>query len=58
MDPLSQAGELNMHVGYSRIYESYEWSCFFGCHATDYESRYEAEQAFLSHTCTAAGPSL
>ena len=37
-----------MHVGYSRIYESFEWSCIYGCHATDYESRHEAEQAFLS----------
>ena len=40
-----------MHVGYSRIYESYEWRCIYGCHSTDYESRHEAEMAFLSHVC-------
>ena len=54
MDPLLQVGDLNMHVGYSRIYESFEWSCIYGCHSTDYESRHEAEQAFLSHVCRSA----
>ena len=54
MDPLLQVGDLNMQVGYSRIYESFEWSCIYGCHSTDYESRHEAEQAFLSHVCRSA----
>jgi hypothetical protein len=44
-----------MHVDYSRTYESYFWDCIYGCHETDYESRFEAEQAFLSHTCRSAG---
>lgn len=52
VEPLLQVGDLNMHVGYSRIYESFEWRCIYGCWATDYESRHEAEMAFLSHTCT------
>lgn len=55
MDPLLQVGDLNMHVGWSRIYESFEWSCIYGCHQTDYESRHEAEQGFLSHVCRSAG---
>ena len=55
MDPLSQTGELNMVVDYSRTYESYFYRCIYGCHATDYESRWEAEQAFLGHTCLSAG---
>lgn len=52
LDPLSQTGELNMHVGWSRIYESFEWICIYGCSGTDCDSRWEAEQAFLNHTCT------
>ena len=55
MDPLSQVGELHMHVDYSRTYESFFYTCIYGCHATDYESRWEAEQAFLGHRCTSAG---
>lgn len=56
VDPLSQVGELNMHVGWSRIYESFEWSCIYGCHGTDCDSRWEAEQAFIAHVCRSAGP--
>ena len=55
MDPLSQVGELHMHVDYSRTYESYFYTCIYGCHETDYESRWEAEQAFLGHACRCAG---
>lgn len=44
-------------VGWSCDYASYYYTCAFGCHSTDYESRHEAEQAFLSHVCRSAGPS-
>lgn len=40
-----------MQVGWSQDYGSFYYTCVYGCHATDYESRYEAERAFLTHTC-------
>lgn len=52
MDPLSQVGDLNMQVGWSQDYGSFYYTCIYGCHQTDYESRYEAQRAFLTHNCT------
>jgi hypothetical protein len=55
MDPLSQVGDLAMQVGWSQDYGSWYWTCIYGCHGTDCESTYEAEQALLKHTCYSAG---
>ena len=52
---MMQTGELKMQVGWSQMYGSFEYRCVYGCHSTDYESRWEAEQAFLSHVCTSVG---
>ena len=43
-----------MHVGWSRIYESFTWDCIWGCHGDDYESTREAQQGFLTHVCRSA----
>ena len=40
-----------MHVGWSPIYESFIYSCIYGCQEVDFESTREAEQAFATHTC-------
>ena len=50
-----QAGDLTMNTGFSPIYESFFYSCLYGCFETDFESNAEAERAFLAHTCTSAG---
>lgn len=47
-----------MNVGWSHIYGSFFWSCIYGCTETDYESTWEAEQAFLAHPCRSAGRAL
>lgn len=41
-----------MQVGWSQDYGSFYYTCIYGCHQTDYESRYEAQRAFLTHNCT------
>lgn len=40
-----------MSAKYSLIEETYVWDCIFGCHGTDHESIWEAEQAELGHNC-------
>ena len=51
MDPLLQAGDLKMHVGWSQVYESFIYDCIYGCREVDFESTFEAERAFATHTC-------
>ena len=54
MDPLLQVGDMKTHVGWSPIYESFIFDCIYGCREVDFESVFEAEQAFLSHVCRSA----
>lgn len=55
LDPLLQVGDLSMSTGWSREHETFYWSCIYGCRGYDYEGHWEAEQAFLAHTCRSAG---
>ena len=40
-----------MHVGWSQVYESFIYDCIYGCREVDFESTFEAERAFATHTC-------
>ena len=40
------------NVTWSREMSCYVWTCIYGCASGwDFESRYEAEQDFLTHKC-------
>jgi len=40
-----------MNVRWSISMSTFVWDCMFGCSGFDYESRWEAEQAFAAHKC-------
>ena len=40
-----------MAVSFSYITSSYEFRCIFGCYEFDFESEWEAREAFLFHNC-------
>ena len=39
---------------YSQTEECWIFDCDYGCHGTDFESNWEAQQAELSHVCRSA----
>lgn len=50
-DHTAQVGDYSMSVKWSHIEGSFVYDCIYGCHGNDFESSFEAEQAFAAHDC-------